>query len=157
MSNAARIALTLAAALVPAPALATDWIMLRDLITLNRIDFVDRDSLRVENGEAEALLYAVFVDDTPGGMAAMEVRYRFDCTRPRGRMLWGRTFDAQQAVRSEGAINDAWEDIPAANFLRTAQPFVCSNGTSPAGTSMGSDHPFAAARRALREGRSERR
>lgn len=158
MSPRAGLALAAAAAaLAPSPALAADWIMLRDLITLTRIDFIDKDSLRFENGEAEAMLYAVFIDDAPSGMAAMEVRYRFDCARPRGRMLWGRTFDGNQRVRSEGPINEDWEDIPATNFLTVVRPYACSNGASPTGTSMGSAHPFAAARTALRESRSARR
>lgn len=148
---------TAAAALLPAPALATDWIMLQDLVTPTRVDFVDKDSLRVANGEAEALLYTVFIDDVANGMAAMEVRYRFDCTRPRGRILWARTFDAGHQVRSEGAITEEWEELSPTNFLMTMRPYVCSNGASPAGTSMGSAYPFIAARGFLRGRRPERR
>ena len=131
--------------------------MLRDLITLTRIDFVDKDSLRVENGEAEALLYTVFIDDAPSGMAAIEVRYRFDCTRPRGHILYGRTFDARQQVRSAGPVTEEWEDIPPASFLMTIRPHACSNGAALTGTSMGSALPFTAARQALRESRSQHR
>ena len=59
-------------------------------------------------GEAEGLLYTVFIDDAPSGMAAIEVRYRFDCVRQRGHMLHARTFDAEQRVRSGGPVNEAW-------------------------------------------------
>jgi len=141
----------LAALLAATPASATDWILLRDLVALTRLDFVDRDSLRVENGQAEAMIYTVFREDTPSGMAAIEVRYLFDCARPRGRMLFARTFDANQQVRSEGPVTEEWSDIEARNFLAFVRPFACSNGAAPSGASMGSAHPFASTRRILRE------
>lgn len=143
--------------LAATPAAASEWILLSELVGTNRIDYVDRESLRVADGQAEALLYAVFIDDAPSGMAAMEVRYRFDCRQSRGRMLFARTFDASQRVRSEGALREEWEEIRAPSFLVVFRTYACSNGASPSGTSMGSAHPFEATRRSLRENRDEAR
>jgi hypothetical protein len=146
-----RYAAALCLAAAAAPAQATDWYMIGESADQLNMIFVDKDSISGSGDRRQAMTYMVFAEDDEGA-AAVESRIEFDCQRPRLRLLSLRAFDAADRMLFETERSDDWDDVDPDSGAPPVHAFVCSGGGSlPVSASRGSVHPFAEARRALRE------